>query len=174
MASRIKGITVEIDGSTTGLDKALKGTTSNISKTQSALKDVNRLLKVDPKNTELLAQKQKLLSQAVGETKKKLEGLKSASEQAARTVGNYDAWKNAYTPIQEEIGKTKDKVKTLKEKMAELEKAGKIDTAEYQALGEELKNQEKHLQDLKQKAKEVSDEFGNPISHEQYDCRTAN
>lgn len=170
MASRIKGITVEIDGSTTGLDKALKGTTSNISKTQSALKDVNRLLKVDPKNTELLAQKQKLLSQAVGETKKKLEGLKSASEQAARTVGNYDAWKNAYTPIQEEIGKTKDKVKTLKEKMAELEKAGKIDTAEYQALGEELKNQEKHLQDLKQKAKEVSDEFGNPISHEQYDA----
>lgn len=170
MASRIKGITIEINGSTTGLDKALKGTTSNISKTQSALKDVNRLLKIDPKNTELLAQKQKLLSQAVGETKKKLEGLKSASEQAAKTVGNYDAWKNAYTPIQEEIGKTKDKVKTLKEKMAELEKAGKIDTAEYRALGEELQNEEKHLQDLKQKAKEVSDEFGNPISHEQYDA----
>ena len=85
MASRIKGITVEIDGSTTGLDKALKGTTSNISKTQSALKDVNRLLKVDPKNTELLAQKQKLLSQAIEETKEKLEIEKTALEQAANT-----------------------------------------------------------------------------------------
>ena len=118
MASRIKGITVEINGSTTGLDKALRETTSSINKTQAALKDVNRLLKVDPKNTELLAQKQKLLSQAVEETKGKLDGLKNASEQAAKTVGNYDAWKNAYTPIQEEIGKTQEKVGTLKTKMA--------------------------------------------------------
>lgn len=170
MASRIKGITVEINGSTTGLDKALRETTSSINKTQAALKDVNRLLKVDPKNTELLAQKQKLLSQAVEETKGKLDGLKNASEQAAKTVGNYDAWKNAYTPIQEEIGKTQEKVGTLKTKMAELEKAGKVDTAEYKALGDELKNQEGHLESLKQKAKQVSDEFGNPISHEQYDA----
>ena len=170
MASRIKGITVEINGSTTGLDKALRETTSSINKTQAALKDVNRLLKVDPKNTELLAQKQTLLSQAVEETKGKLDGLKNASEQAAKTVGNYDAWKNAYTPIQEEIGKTQEKVGTLKTKMAELEKAGKVDTAEYKALGDELKNQEGHLESLKQKAKQVSDEFGKPISHEQYDA----
>lgn len=171
MASkRIKGITVEIDGSTTGLDKALNGTNSNLSKVQSSLKDVDRLLKIDPKNTELLAQKQKLLSQAVEETKGKLETLKAANEQAAKSVGNYDAWKEAYTPIQEEIGKTQDKIKTLKEKMSELEKAGKIDTAEYRALGEELKNEQNHLEELKQKAKEVSDEFGNPISHEQYDA----
>lgn len=170
MGKRIKGITVEINGSTTGLEKALKGATSSISKTQAALRDVNRLLKIDPKNTELLAQKQKLLSQAVEETKKKLDTLKSASEQAAKTVGKYDAWKNAYTPIQEEIGKTQEKIKSLKQKMSELEKAGKVDTAEYRALGEELKNEENCLQSLKQKAKEVSDEFGNPISHEQYDA----
>lgn len=171
MASkRIKGITVEIEGSTTGLDKALNGTNSNLSKVQSSLKDVDRLLKIDPKNTELLAQKQKLLSQAVEETKGKLETLKAANEQAAKSVGNYDAWKEAYTPIQEEIGKTQDKIKTLKEKMSELEKAGKIDTAEYRALGEELKNEQNHLEELKRKAKEVSDEFGNPISHEQYDA----
>lgn len=170
MASRIKGITVEINGSTTGLDKALKGTTSNISKTQTALKDVNRLLKVDPKNTELLAQKQKLLSQAVSETKTKLDALKNASEQAAKTAGNYDAWKSAYTPIQEEVGKTQEKVKTLKEKMAELEKAGKVDTDEYKALGEELENEESHLKSLKQKAKEVDEEFGKPISPEKFDA----
>lgn len=171
MASkRIKGITIEIDGSTTGLDKALSGTNSNISRVQNSLKDVNRLLKIDPKNTELLSQKQKLLAQAVGETKTKLESLKKASEQAAGTAGNYDAWKQAYKPIQEEMGKTQDKIKSLKQKMTELEKAGKVDTSEYRALGEELKNEQKHLEELKQKAKDVSDEFGNPISHEQYDA----
>lgn len=167
---RIKGITIEIDGSATGLDKALSGANANLSKVQNSLKDVDRLLKIDPKNTELLAQKQKLLSQAVEETKGKLETLKAANEQAAKSAGNYDAWKEAYTPIQEEIEKTQDKVKTLKEKMSELEKAGKIDTDEYKALGEELKNEQNHLEELKQKAKEVSDEFGNPISHEQYDA----
>ena len=57
MANRIKGITVEIGGDTTGLDKALKTVNTSIRSTQSALKDVNRLLKLDPSNTELLSQK---------------------------------------------------------------------------------------------------------------------
>ena len=52
MANRIKGITVEIGGDTTGLDKALKTVNTSIRSTQSALKDVNRLLKLDPSNTE--------------------------------------------------------------------------------------------------------------------------
>ena len=167
---RIKGITVEIDGSTTGLDKALSGTNSNLSKVQNSLKDVNRLLKIDPKNTELLVQKQRLLAQAVEDTKKKLNTLKNANEQAAKSVKNYDAWKSAYTPIQEEIGKSQEKINSLKKSMAELEKAGKVDISEYKALGEELKNEESHLKDLKKSAKEVNDEFGNPISHEQYDA----
>jgi len=63
MGNRIKGITVEIGGDTTGLDKALRGVNSSITKTQSALNDVNKLLKLDPSNTVLVAQKQQLLSQ---------------------------------------------------------------------------------------------------------------
>ena len=55
--SRIKGITVEIGGDTTGLDKALKGVNSTIKSTQTSLRDVNRLLKLDPKNTTLLSHK---------------------------------------------------------------------------------------------------------------------
>ena len=58
MANRIKGITVEINGNTTGLDKALKSVNSTITKMQSELKDMERLLKLDPSNTELLSQKQ--------------------------------------------------------------------------------------------------------------------
>ena len=60
MANRIKGITVEIGGDTTKLSKALEGVNKNIKSTQTQLKDVEKLLKLDPKNTELLSQKQKL------------------------------------------------------------------------------------------------------------------
>ena len=75
MANRIKGITVEIGGDTTKLQNALKGVNGQIKNTQSALKDVEKLLKLDPTNTTLLAQKQKLLTQAIGETKEKLATL---------------------------------------------------------------------------------------------------
>ena len=62
MASRIQGITVEIDGDTTKLSKALEGVNKSIKGTQSGLKDVNKLLKLDPSNTEMVVQKQKMLS----------------------------------------------------------------------------------------------------------------
>lgn len=76
MASRIKGITVEIGGDTTGLDKALKGVNFSIRNTQGSLRDVNRLLKLDPKNTTLLAQKQKMLKEAIGQTRTAVETCK--------------------------------------------------------------------------------------------------
>lgn len=81
MANRIKGITIEIGGDTTKLSKALKGVNKNIIDTQKKLKDVNRLLKLDPTNTELLKQKQKLLASQIGDTKSKLTTLKNALAQ---------------------------------------------------------------------------------------------
>ena len=72
MAGRIQGITVEIGGDTTKLQTALKGVNTEIRNTQSQLKDVDKLLKLDPGNTELLAQKHRLLGDAVKETKEKL------------------------------------------------------------------------------------------------------
>ena len=69
MASRIKGITVEIGGDTSGLEKALSGVNNSIKKTQSQLRDVNNLLKLDPSNTVLLAQKQELLQSSIGDCK---------------------------------------------------------------------------------------------------------
>lgn len=80
MAGRIQGITVEICGDTTKLQTALKGVNTEIRNTQSQLKDVDKLLKLDPGNTELLAQKHRLLGDAVQETKQKLETLKTAAE----------------------------------------------------------------------------------------------
>ena len=167
---RIKGITIEIDGSTTGLNKALKETESSLSSTQRSLKDVNRLLKVDPTSTELLSQKQKLLAQAVGDTKTKLDSLKQASEQAAKTAGNYDAWKEKYDPLQKEVDETKTKLQELKQKQEDLEKSGNIDTEEYKKLQQEVNNTNSHLKDLKAQQKLVDEEFGKPISPEKFDA----
>ena len=87
-ASRIQGITIEIGGDTTKLSTALKSVNSEIKSTQSALNDVNRLLKLDPGNTELLTQKHKLLAQAISETKEKLAQLKEAAQQANEKLAN--------------------------------------------------------------------------------------
>lgn len=80
-SSRVKGITIKIGGDVSGLDKALQKVNNEINDTQAKLKDVKRLLRLDPGNTELLRQKQELLSKAVGETKDKLEQLKDAEKQ---------------------------------------------------------------------------------------------
>ena len=79
--NRIKGITIEIGGNTTKLTDALRETDQALSKTQASLKDVNKLLKLDPTNTNLLKQKQELLKDAVSQTKEKLEQEKQALEQ---------------------------------------------------------------------------------------------
>lgn len=112
-ASRIKGITVEIGGDTTKLQTALKGVNSEIKNTQSQLKDVEKLLKLDPGNTELLAQKQKLLSSAVSETKEKLATLKIAAEQANQALANGDISKEQYDALQREIIETEEDLKKL-------------------------------------------------------------
>ena len=110
MASRIKGITVEIGGDTTGLDKALRTVNSSIKNTQSALKDVQRLLKLDPTNTELLAQKQRLLKEAVASTSEKLEALKEAQKQAKQQLENGDLGQDKYDALQREIIETEEEL----------------------------------------------------------------
>lgn len=77
-STKVRGITIELGADTSGLSKALSGVNKEIGKTQKDLKDVERLLKLDPSNTELLAQKQKLLNDRVEETKTKLDALKQA------------------------------------------------------------------------------------------------
>ena len=114
-ASRIKGITIEIGGDTTKLQTALKGVNTEIKNTQAQLKDVEKLLKLDPGNTELLAQKHKLLGQAVEETKNKLETLKTAQQQADEALKNGTISKDQYDALQREIIETEQELKRLEE-----------------------------------------------------------
>ena len=104
--NRIRGITVEIGGDTTKLQTALKGVNTEIRNTQSQLRDVEKLLKLDPGNTELIAQKHRLLAQAVSETREKLETLKTAQRQADEALRNGTISQQQYDGLQREIVET--------------------------------------------------------------------
>lgn len=114
MAGNIKGITIEIGGDTTGLEKALQGVNKEIRTTQTNLKDVNKALKLDPSNTELLEQKQRLLADAVKATADKLDTLKTAQEQAAEQLARGDIGQEQYDALTREITKTEAALKKAK------------------------------------------------------------
>lgn len=135
MAGRIQGITVEIGGDTTKLQTALKGVNTEIRNTQSQLRDVDKLLKLDPGNTELLAQKHRLLGDAVKETKEKLETLKTAAEQADQALKDGTISQEQYDGLQREIAETEAKLKSLEEQA----KSSATALQEIAAKGEKLK-----------------------------------
>lgn len=148
MANRIKGITVEIGGDTTGLDKALKSVNTSIRSTQSALKDVNRLLKLDPSNTELLSQKQKLLKDAIAATKEKLDSLKVAQEQAKQQLENGELGQDKYDALQREIVETEEELRRLQQEAATTNTAlSKIDVAgqKMEAVGNSIAGASKKM-----------------------------
>ena len=111
MAEKIRGITIELGGDASGLSQALKDVNGEISNTQKQLKDVEKLLKLDPKNTELLAQKQKLLGDQIKNTKGKLDTLKQA--QATMDQNGVDKNSDQYMALQREIISTEQEVKNL-------------------------------------------------------------
>lgn len=115
MAERIKGITVVLGGDTTGLNKALSGTNKEIKNTQSQLKDVERLLKLDPTNTKLLEQRQRLLADAVNETKTKLDTLKEAEKQVQEQFKRGEVSQQQYDALQREIVATEQELKRLED-----------------------------------------------------------
>ena len=103
--SAIKGIVVEIGGNVGPLQKALESVNRTIKNTQSELKDVERLLKLDPSNTELLSQKQEKLKTAISATKEKLDALKTAQEQAKAQMESGDLGKDKYAaPVAGALG----------------------------------------------------------------------
>lgn len=136
MASRIQGITVEIGGDTTKLSTALSKVNKEIRDTQSQLKDVNKLLKLDPGNTDLMAQKQKLLTQAISETKEKLDALKLAGQQANEALAKGEISQSQYDALQREIVETE---KALEELVKQADKSA-VALQKIGATGEKMKS----------------------------------
>ena len=121
--SRIKGITVEIGGDTTGLDKALKGVNQEIRTTSSSLKDVERLLKLDPGNTELLRQKYELLNRQIDQTEDKLESLKNAEKSVQDQMKQGKVSEDQYNALKREIIATEASLRDLRSRADATDKA---------------------------------------------------
>ena len=123
MADKIKGITVQIGGDTAPLSRALKNVDKEIRATQSNLKEVNKLLKLDPTNTNLLKEKQKLLGDQIGKTKEKLDKLKQAQEQAKQMLANGEIGQEKYDELANQIDKCESQLKELEKQQAETTRA---------------------------------------------------
>ena len=147
MAKVIKGITVEIGGNASPLNKALNDVNKTSKSLQSELRTIDKLLKLDPTNVELLTQKQNVLSESIENTEEKLHRLKSAEDKVAQAFedGKIDA--EQYRAFQRNIVTTEQKLNDLK---SELNKTGQA----FTDLGTDAKKSEKKLDDYK---KEVDD-----------------
>lgn len=115
MAGTIKGITIEIDGETTKLSKALSNVNKDIKTTSTALKDVDKLLKLDPGNVGVLAKKQELLARAIEKSKEKLDALKQAQEAAQKALANGDLSQEEYEKLELDVLKAEVALKKLEE-----------------------------------------------------------
>ena len=158
MADRIKGIVVEIGGDTTGLSKALSGVNKDIGDTQKQLKDVERLLKMDPGNTELLRQKYELLSQAVEQTDDKLAALKDAEKQVQAQFQRGDIGKDKYDALKREIIETEAKLGSLRSEAQKAENAlNGIDEKPVEEVARAADNAEDALKDAGKEASNFGD-----------------
>ena len=128
----IKGITIEIDGNTSGLDKALKSVNDSSVKLNSELKDVNKLLKFDPSNATGLAQKQELLTKAISNTSDKLNQLKSAQSQVEAQFKSGNIGEEQYRAFQREIATTEQSLNGYKSQLSGLQ-------SEQEKLGQNTK-----------------------------------
>ncbi len=132
MAGKIKGVTIEIDGDTKKLNDSVKSAASQSNKFASELRDVERLLKLNPKDTVLLAQKQKLLADSVDHTKDQLNALKDAKVAADKKMAaGGEVAQDQYRKLQREIIKAENNLETLEHQ------ASKVNTvlSKDQAIG---------------------------------------
>lgn len=143
--NRIAGITIEIGGDTTQLTKALADVNRDLAKTQSALKDVDKLLDMDPGNIDLLRQKQDLLTSAIEDTKKKLDTEKTALEQL-KNADKTDEVTEKQQALEREIASTEQSLKNLE---GEMKTFGSVSKQQLEATS-------KKFGDLQQKTAKLS------------------
>lgn len=140
MAGPIKGIEIAISADTSGVTKGLKEVTSESMKTSKNLKSVESLLKLDPHNTELVAQKQKLLAQNIEQTKDKLNKLKAAQDDVKAAFERGEISEEQYIAFQGEIVKTENRLKQLESQTQETGEAMQDAGNKTDGFGDKLKN----------------------------------
>ena len=126
-SGQIKGITIKIEGDTSGLAKSLTSVNGEIKKTEGALKDVDKALKLDPTNIDLVAQKQELLEKQIGQTAEKLELEKQAAEEAKEALALGKISTEEYATLTAEVSNTQQELNSLTQSADENEEAlGKL------------------------------------------------
>lgn len=158
MADRIKGIVVEIGGDTTGLNKALSDVNKELRDNKSALTDIERLLKMDPGNTELLQQKFELLSRSVESTEEKLEALKEAEKQVQQQLKRGEVSEDQYNALKREIIATESSLKDLKQQAQKTENAvNGIEERPIEEVADAANEAADNLEDAGKKASSFGD-----------------
>lgn len=169
--NNIKGITIEINGDVTKLDKALASVDKELNTTQKNLKEVERLLKLDPRNVELLDQKQRLLSKAVEETGKRYDTLKKALNDATASNVQAEKWAEAQKQFSAEITRTENALSNLIQEQKRMEGLKFApDSAELADLQKQIDATRQKSEDLRRQSAQTFEELGRPISIEQYDA----
>ncbi|MGM9922986.1 MAG: hypothetical protein ACI35R_01910, partial [Bacillus sp. (in: firmicutes)] len=153
MAKGIKGITIEIGGETTGLQKALGKVNKGAKEVQDELKQVDKLLKFNPGNTELIAQKQKLLGDQIGKTSEKLDVLRAAQEKVEKAFKAGDLKEEQYRSFNRELVQTETQLKSLKDQMGSLQK-------EQDDIGKSTQRMERYFEAAGKSVDDFSDTLG--------------
>ena len=139
MAGTIKGITIEIAGDTQPLNKSLEGVNKKTRDLQSELKQVERLLKLDPTNTTLLEQRQKLLAEAVSNSKTKLDTLKEAEKQVQQQFKEGKVGEEQYRAFQREVVKAEQDLSKFEQQLKDVNGAAKKLNIDIKDVGDKLK-----------------------------------
>ncbi len=159
-SSRIKGIQIEIGGTTDKLGKALEGVEKTTRSLQSELRGVNSLLKVDPSNVELLTQKQQILNEAIDDTKEKLKILENAQAQVQEQFEKGDITIEQYRDFQREIIVTKQKLESLEK---EQKNFGSVVEQQMKVAGAKVKEFGSKVQTVGKDISEMGEKFA-PVS----------
>lgn len=159
-SSRIKGIQIEIGGTTDKLGKALEGVEKTTKSLQTELKGVNTLLKTDPSNVILLNQKQEILNQSIEETKEKLKTLKDAQAQVQAQFERGEITVEQYRDFQREIIVTEQRLKSLEDEMKAF---GSVAEQQLKFAGTKVQEFGTKIKDVGEKISEASQKFA-PLS----------
>lgn len=157
MSKNIRGITIEIGASTSGLDKVMADVNKQSKDINKELRDVNRLLKFNPKDTELLSQKQKLLGDQVAATKEKLDRLKAAEAQVQEQFKKGEITEEQYRAYQREIVETTSKLNHYENQLKEV-------TRENNSFAQSMEAASKKLNDVGSKMQDVGKDLNKKVT----------
>lgn len=172
MAKSYKGITITFEADTTNLKTALGTVENKVKSLEAELRQINKALKLDPGNSELLSQKYELLSRSITAAQTKLKALRAAENEVQKAFERDKAYKDTYLPLKEQVTQATAKLRELSAARKEARtqyNAGNLGEDEYKKLCAEVKEASQALKVLRAQQREVANSVsGDRLNEEQY------